>query len=42
MAQIQKYDLNAVKEWSQQCKNWGKWGPDDQLGTLNYVTPDGA
>lgn len=20
--------------------NWGKWGPDDQLGTLNYVTPE--
>ena len=18
--------------------NWGKWGPDDQLGTLNYIT----
>ena len=21
-------------------KNWGKWGDDDQLGTLNYLTPD--
>ncbi len=21
-------------------KNWGRWGPDDQLGTLNYLTPD--
>jgi len=20
-------------------KNWGRWGPDDQLGTLNYITP---
>jgi kynurenine formamidase len=20
--------------------NWGKWGPDDQIGTLNYITPD--
>jgi kynurenine formamidase len=19
--------------------NWGKWGPKDQLGTLNYITP---
>lgn len=19
--------------------NWGRWGPDDQLGTLNYLTP---
>lgn len=21
-------------------KNWGKWGPDDDKGTLNYITPD--
>jgi kynurenine formamidase len=21
-------------------KNWGRWGPDDQKGTLNYITPD--
>jgi kynurenine formamidase len=20
--------------------NWGKWGPNDQLGTLNYITPE--
>ncbi len=20
--------------------NWGQWGPDDQLGTLNYITPE--
>jgi len=21
-------------------RNWGRWGPDDELGTLNYITPD--
>ncbi len=21
-------------------KNWGRWGADDQRGTLNYITPD--
>jgi kynurenine formamidase len=21
-------------------KNWGRWGPDDELGTLNYLTPE--
>jgi kynurenine formamidase len=21
-------------------RNWGRWGPDDELGTLNYVTPE--
>ena len=20
--------------------NWGKWGPDDEIGTLNYITPE--
>jgi kynurenine formamidase len=22
--------------------NWGKWGPDDELGSLNYLTPQEA
>ena len=21
-------------------KNWGRWGPDDERGTLNYLTPE--
>ena len=21
-------------------RNWGRWGPDDQLGTLNFITDD--
>ena len=21
-------------------KNWGRWGPDDDRGTLNYITAD--
>jgi kynurenine formamidase len=27
-------------EVAERVRNWGKWGPDDQLGTLNYITPD--
>src|SRR5437899_2132712 len=23
----------------QQIKNWGRWGPDDQLGSVNLITP---
>ena len=23
----------------QQLKNWGRWGPDDQLGSVNLITP---
>ena len=36
----EKYTMNDVKELSQKYKNWGKWGPNDQLGTLNYITPE--
>lgn len=31
---------DIVRETGQRCRNWGKWGPDDELGTLNYITPD--
>jgi kynurenine formamidase len=24
----------------ERCSNRGRWGPDDQLGTLNFVTPE--
>ena len=32
--------LKTLEEMAARTKNWGKWGPDDQLGTLNYVTPE--
>jgi kynurenine formamidase len=28
------------REVAQRVRNWGKWGPDDQLGTLNYITAE--
>jgi len=30
----------ALRKLALQVRNWGKWGPDDELGTLNYITPD--
>ena len=24
---------------AEQVSNWGRWGPDDELGTLNLITP---
>jgi kynurenine formamidase len=30
----------AVAEAFEKLKNWGKWGKDDQIGTLNHVTPE--
>ena len=27
-------------ELFERLKNWGRWGADDERGTLNYITPD--
>ena len=26
-------------QWLTELSNWGRWGPDDELGTLNLITP---
>ena len=26
-------------EWQKTISNWGRWGPDDELGALNLITP---
>lgn len=36
-AQVTDEELIALFE---EVKNWGRWGDDDELGTLNYITPD--
>ena len=28
-----------VDEWMAELSNWGRWGDDDQLGTINLITP---
>jgi len=27
------------ESWKKELSNWGRWGKDDQLGTLNLITP---
>ena len=29
-----------VERWKQELSNWGRWGPDDQIGTLNLITSE--
>jgi kynurenine formamidase len=29
-----------VTSLHEQLSNWGRWGPDDQLGSLNFITAD--
>src|SRR5450755_4312716 len=26
--------------WQTELSNWGRWGKDDELGTLNLITPE--
>jgi kynurenine formamidase len=36
-ARVTLAEFDAIFE---SVKNWGRWGPDDERGTLNYLTPD--
>lgn len=29
-----------ILTWFDELSNWGRWGEDDRLGTLNHLTPD--
>jgi kynurenine formamidase len=29
-----------LDEYCERLRNWGKWGPEDELGTLNYITAE--
>ncbi len=31
---------DEIRETGKRCSNWGKWGAEDELGTLNYITPE--
>lgn len=30
----------AIREAAERCRNWGRWGDDDVLGTLNFIDDD--
>jgi kynurenine formamidase len=32
--------LEVIHEMALKVRNWGKWGPNDEIGTLNYATPE--
>ncbi len=31
---------DIIRDTGKRCSNWGKWGAEDELGTLNYITPE--
>jgi kynurenine formamidase len=35
-----KVTADTVREWGRLYSNWGRWGPDDERGALNHITPE--
>src|SRR5204862_7063969 len=35
-----KYTRQDLRDAAERFKNWGKWGPNDEIGTLNYTRPE--
>ncbi|MEI8036726.1 MAG: hypothetical protein WCH96_14760, partial [Betaproteobacteria bacterium] len=35
-----KLTRKDVQLAAKKYKNWGRWGKDDEIGTLNFTTPD--
>jgi kynurenine formamidase len=35
-----RYTKRDVLETAERLKNWGRWGPDDEVGALNFVAPE--
>ncbi len=35
-----KLTRQDLRDAAEKYKNWGKWGPNDEIGTLNYTSPE--
>jgi len=35
-----KVTPEQMKKWEKELSNWGRWGKDDERGTLNLITPE--
>ena len=32
--------MEKYRELARKVSNWGRWGADDERGTINFITPD--
>src|SRR4030081_264424 len=39
LAADQPLEKATLDRWMQELSNWGRWGKNDQLGTVNLITP---
>src|SRR6267378_1030421 len=37
---LRKLTMEDIRAAAERLKNWGKWGADDEIGTLNYTRPE--
>jgi kynurenine formamidase len=37
---VSRISIEEFDRLFESLKNWGRWGPEDEKGTLNYLTPD--
>ncbi len=37
---VRKLNRKDLAEAAEKYKNWGRWGPDDEIGTLNHTSPE--
>jgi kynurenine formamidase len=40
VASVPRHTLAEFEQLFDSVSNWGRWGPDDTRGTLNYLTPE--
>ena len=33
-------NIDTVRALGDKYSNWGRWGDDDEFGTLNHITPE--
>src|SRR2546425_8137996 len=34
-----KVTPQQFEQWKKDLNNWGRWGKDDEIGTMNFITP---
>ena len=32
-----RFGYDKIMEMTETCRQWGKWGADDEWGTINYI-----
>ena len=39
-AAVRKLTMQDIRDAAERLKNWGRWGANDEIGTLNFTQPE--